>query len=245
MKFNEQTIKDAKKHALFESPHESCGIVSNGKYIPCKNISTNPKTGLPDTLNSFEIDQSIVRKYMIKNKLDGIIHSHTDSPHLSLTDMKCQINTNIPWMVINVSHGIVRHCYGYGGNYDRPELFGREFINGQSDCWTLVCDWYNEQGIDIYNPPREPDWWRKNEKIIEENMESSEFFKIDKESVKNGDVIVLQINSNTPNHTGVYEDGLIIHHLQGRLSKKEPVHIWFKYIHSYWRYKNEKDLLVR
>ena len=39
MKFKEA----AKQHALQKAPNESCGIVVNDVYYPCKNISDTPK----------------------------------------------------------------------------------------------------------------------------------------------------------------------------------------------------------
>ncbi len=230
MKFNEHTISDAKQHALSESPRESCGLVVSGKYVQCRNMSADP-------LNEFKIEQRIVDKHYMSGKLEGVIHSHYNSSHLSFSDMEAQMTNDIPWMVINVNKGAVTDCYGYGSGYDRPDLLGRKFINGQSDCWALVCDWHREKGIELYSPPRDNDWWKKGKKVIEDNMHDCELYKIDRESLRNGDVVVFQINSKTPNHTGIYDDGLVIHHLQSRLSRREPIHIWFKYIHSYWRLK--------
>ncbi|CDH24888.1 putative phage minor tail protein (phage tail protein) (fragment) [Xenorhabdus bovienii str. kraussei Becker Underwood] len=38
-----------------------------------------------------------------------------------------------------------------------------------------------------------------------------------------GDVIIMQVQANEPNHAGVYiGDGLMIHHMYGQLSNRVP-----------------------
>ncbi|MCK9032661.1 C40 family peptidase, partial [Haemophilus influenzae] len=53
-----------------------------------------------------------------------------------------------------------------------------------------------------------------------DNFEDAGFYPV--KDLKIGDMIVMQINANVPNHAGVYlGDGLIGHHLYGRLSSKD------------------------
>jgi len=58
-------------HSLSEYPKEACGIITKSlDYIPCRNISKNPKT-------SFIIDPlSIVEHY---DSILGFFHSHPGS----------------------------------------------------------------------------------------------------------------------------------------------------------------------
>jgi cell wall-associated NlpC family hydrolase len=44
----------------------------------------------------------------------------------------------------------------------------------------------------------------------------------DRTSLKVGDVLLMQVAASVPNHAAVYlGDGLILHHLQGRLSSRD------------------------
>jgi len=46
-----------------------------------------------------------------------------------------------------------------------------------------------------------------------------------------GDVFLAQVRAPVPNHGGVYLDGgLILHHLEGRLSRREPLGPWRRFV---------------
>ena len=65
MKFKEA----AKQHALQKAPNESCGIVVNDVYYPCKNISDTPK-------DNFAIHPKDFLKARSHGKIQYIVHSH-------------------------------------------------------------------------------------------------------------------------------------------------------------------------
>lgn len=231
MSFSKEVIDDAIEHAKEEYPKESCGLVINDKYLKCKNIAKDP-------LNDFEIDQNIVIKYRLNKSLKGVIHSHIDAKHASKEDMTHQISNNVPWCIINLKHGNVIGVYTWGDDKNTPDLLNRDFIPGVTDCYALIRDYYIiEKNIKLKDIPREPQWWHKGGSLITDMFDEVGFAWIDNKAIKKGDVIIFAINSNTPNHTGIYNgDGTFIHHLENRKSRKEPIHIWFSYIYGYARY---------
>ncbi|MGY4848624.1 NlpC/P60 family protein, partial [Pasteurella multocida] len=102
-----------------------------------------------------------------------------------------------------------------------PDLYGRKFIHGMTDCYGFVRDWYQQElGIELPNYNRVDGWWNEGENLYVDNFENAGFYQVDDLQV--GDMIVMQINATVPNHAGVYlGDGLIGHHLYGRFSSKD------------------------
>ena len=82
----------AKQHAIKEAPKESCGIVVNDVYYPCKNISDTPE-------NNFAIHPKDFLKARSKCYLQYIVHSHPKGGNASEPDKKACKATKIPWYV--------------------------------------------------------------------------------------------------------------------------------------------------
>ena len=82
----------AKKHAIKEAPKESCGIVVNEKYYPCKNISDTPE-------KSFAIHPKDFLKARSKGQLQYIIHSHPNGEPVSEIDIKACKATKLKWYI--------------------------------------------------------------------------------------------------------------------------------------------------
>ena len=229
-----------KAHAMSEYPKESCGIVSKGQYIPCDNLADNP-------LESFTISPRKILYRLKKNTLEGIIHSHPEGPEYpSVADMKGQIDTAVPWMVIP--------CYGprcsepfYWGSKEPPPLMARPFRHGVTDCYSAIQDWYlQERNIELLpGPPREWGWWSKGSSLYTDNFKAAGFRRIDRSEVRRGDVLLMQIRSPTPNHGGVYVGGgKIYHHLSSlepydptRVSGVVPLGSWQRLVSHWLRYE--------
>lgn len=230
--FSKKIVVKAKQHAVECFPEESCGLVISGNYVPCNNIAIDP-------LKDFKIDT----KFYIDNyyNLEAIIHSHNDFPHASKKDMQQQIATSVPWGIINLVKGNITGIWFWGDQLPIQDLIGRPFVHGIYDCYALVRSYYKkEKNITLPMFPREEGFWRRNEHLLIDNYEKIGFVRIDKEELTVGDCILGSILSNNVNHSGVYVgNGLILHHLGGRLSRTEPLNRWKKYISCYLRYEGE------
>jgi cell wall-associated NlpC family hydrolase len=105
-------------------------------------------------------------------------------------------------------------------------LVGREWSHGVLDCYSLVRDWFrSERGVLLPNFARFDDWWKRGENLYLDNFSQVGFEAIGFADLRNlqlGDCFLMQVASPVPNHAAVYlGDGLILHHLQGRLSSRD------------------------
>ena len=82
----------AKQHALEEAPKESCGIVVNNVYYPCKNISDTPE-------DNFAIHPKDFLKARLKGKLQYIVHSHPTGEAASGIDIEACKATKLKWYI--------------------------------------------------------------------------------------------------------------------------------------------------
>jgi cell wall-associated NlpC family hydrolase len=109
----------------------------------------------------------------------------------------------------------------------RAPLVGRQFSHGVLDCYQLIVDWYQqERGITLKQFPRVDGWWDDGSSdLYTAGFESAGFVRIsDGEQPQPGDGILMQIRSKNgvPNHAAIYlGDGLMLHHLHGRLSSRD------------------------
>lgn len=228
--FSNRVIIKAKQHAIKCFPEEACGLVIKDTYIPCENIADNK-------LNDFKIDTKI----FIKNikEIEAVIHSHNNFPHASKKDVIQQRATKVPWGVINVFKGNTREVFFWGDSLPVQDLVGRPFINGVYDCYGLVRDYYRKnKNTTLLLVEHEIDFYNNNEHLLTDNFKEAGFVEVEKKDLKNGDVVFGSVLSNIVNHCGIYiGNGLILHHLSGRLSRTEPLVRWEKYITHYLRYE--------
>jgi len=59
-----------------------------------------------------------------------------------------------------------------------------------------------------------------------------------------GDVILISVGANVPNHAAIYVgDQMVLHHAPKRLSKRDLYDgYWLKHTHSIWRYREWSTL---
>lgn len=102
-------------------------------------------------------------------------------------------------------------------------LLGRPFEHGIQDCYTLARDFYR-QNFDLHlaDYARPNQWWENGLNLYMDNFRAEGFELVDDLRPRIGDAFLLAIHSEVPNHAAIYVgDGEIIHHLYGRLSRKE------------------------
>lgn len=225
----------AKAHALAVFPQESCGLVVGGEYLACTNVAENP-------LTDFRIDNALGIR-----SAQAVIHSHPvelieakSSP--SANDMRSQVSLAVPFGIIDTDGTIANDPYWWGDFKLTEALIGHPFHHGVEDCYLPVRRWFwQHRGIKLEDIPRGDQWWLTDENLYLANFERLGFRQISKHEAQNGDVILGRVNSEVVNHAGVYLDnavdgkGLVLHHLPGRLSRREPAGPWL----------NRADLVVR
>lgn len=232
MKFDHYIIDQAARHARNKYPEEACGFIIDDMFYPMNNIAK-------DKVNNFEIDSKYFMMY--ESRIKAVVHSHANYGHLSKIDMELQIKSGVPWIMINLINGALDLVAYWGDQIEPAELIGRRFCHGCWDCYSLVRDYYRlEKGI-ILNPyPRDDEWWLKEPSMLEDNCLNEGFEFIEESEAKEGDVVFMKIVAPVVNHSGILlNNGLILHHLYNRLSRKEPIGPWRGNISGYLRYKND------
>lgn len=232
-------------HALADYPSESCGLVvvrkGRERYMPCRNVAADPKAHFVLCPQDYAMADDA-------GEIVAIVHSHPDVPaRPSEADLvQCEAS-GIPWIIVSVMPGascpVVTDTHIVEPTGYKAPLVGRSWSHGTLDCWALVRDWYAmERGVSLPDPYRADDWWNDGHSDLygDRAMESAGFFRIDLESVIAGDVILMQIRAANlvPNHAAIYlGDGLILHHLYGRLSSRDVFGgYWQEVTRSVWRH---------
>jgi proteasome lid subunit RPN8/RPN11 len=221
------------EHARKVSPEESCGVVAGGKYHPCKNTHKDP-------MNHFTLSQSDWLRISKKWPIEAVIHSHTGihSQYPSAHDMEQQQIHQLPWGIVNPKgRGSV---LWFGDHVLNEPLVGRKFIPGVKDCYAIIRAYYwQERKIKLREFPRDEEWWMNGGRLFVEGFKKAGFMQIGRNDLREGDVMLMQIRSKTPNHGAVILDnGLMLHHVHGQLSRREPFGRWLPYATHCLRYKN-------
>ena len=212
-------------HAKKCGENECCGFVIDNKiYMPCTNISPTPT-------ETFEISPDDWIQAETLGEITAIVHSHPNGlPILSEADQIHQQQTAVDWWLVcdNQIHKF-RHI--------KP-LLGREFEHGKTDCLTIVRDAYMLAGIDLPDYEREDDWWHNGQNLYLDLLPKNGFERVDAEDLQEGDVILVCLGSETPNHAAIYAGNQhILHHCPDRLSKRDLYGgFWRNYTHSIWRH---------
>lgn len=231
MTFDPAAIAAFKADALARWPEEACGLVTPTGYVPCANRAADPRI-------DFRVADA---DFAAAGEVLAVLHSHThrrtaagdlvakpiDAP--SLSDQIHQPATGAPWGIACVTRSAgaevadhVTEPFFFGDEIDPPALVGRSFRWGVSDCLALVRDWHRARGIAFGNVPRE-EGWEAAADLFRDNFAAVGFRPVDG-PVRDGDCFLMRINADVPNHCGIVDgDGLLLHHLAGRLSGHAPL----------------------
>ena len=75
---------------------ESCGVICNRKWYPCKNVAENPS-------KNFVLDDKVWIGVQLLGKPSAIVHTHpTSSAKASELDLIQQKHFNIPFIIISL-----------------------------------------------------------------------------------------------------------------------------------------------
>lgn len=261
---SQEVINKSKAHARAEYPRESCGLVVDGSYMPCENMArpiVEHQEGNNDCqcqLCSFRIDPALSAKY--QGRIDAVLHSHPNGPLFpSRADVEAQMQSGLVWGIICLDEERISEPMLWGDALPVQPLLGRQFNHFMSDCYTLIRDTYRlgraelaKQGISDwpYDPillpecPRDDAWWEGDFDLYTDNFPRAGFRQISSKEVRPGDVFLASIRSSKLNHGGLYlGNNLIMHHLPNRLSRREPVGVWGRYVSVWLRHDNKTGLI--
>jgi proteasome lid subunit RPN8/RPN11 len=211
-------------HAAREYPRESCGLLvrigPHIEYRPCRNDSVEPGA-------FFRLNAEDYAAVEDAGKVIAVVHSHPNaSAAPSDADYAGCAQSGLPWLIVG--------CPSDDAQWIYPEvttmpLYGRSFCHGVTDCYTLIRDYYAEQGIALANHVRDDEWWLKGQNLYVDGFEGAGFVRITDGTLQKHDALLMQIRSPVPNHAAVYlGDGLIAHHLYNRLSARDVYGGWLR-----------------
>lgn len=224
-------LKLIQAHAFACYPRESCGLIiaigRKERYIPCTNKA-------PDN-EHFLIGGEDYANAEDQGTIIAVVHSHPDDTDYPSTADRISCNASgLPWHIISVNKDGAAATVRTLEPKVTP-LIGREFDHGRQDCYTLVRDFYKRVlNIDLKNYARSDEWWNHGQNLYLDNFEDAGFYIIDpKAPLQFGDMILMQIQSDVPNHAGVFIGGVdtldgkpiypepngFIHHMFGQLSE--------------------------
>jgi len=213
-------------HAKTENPRECCGliVIVNGKerYWPCLNLSTEE--------DQFILDPESYADAEDEGEIVAVVHSHPNSePVPSEADLVMIENTGLPWYIVNPNTEEWSEAIKPSG-FKAP-LVGRQWVWNVTDCWTLVRDWYAEQGLELidFKRPSSSDEFNENP-LFKQSYESAGFVELElEEELEWGDSLLLSIGSPGLNHVAVFlGDGTVLHHAGNRLSSRDIYGGWLK-----------------
>lgn len=217
---NPATEQAIREHAVAEYPRECCGliVVVKGKelYLPCRNIAEGS--------SDFILHHEDLAAAEDKGDVLALVHSHPDGSHLPSEADRVQIAAHgIPWYILSVNSQCETGCMARyePEEYEAP-LVGRAFAHGILDCYTLIRDYY-QRTLNITLPDfhRDDKWWERGEDLYMQQFREAGFEPIIG-AIREHDVVLMQMRSEVVNHGAVYiGDGLILHHMYGRLSTRD------------------------
>lgn len=216
----------AATYARQQAPNEMCGLVVDGKFWACRNIHPQPEY-------HFELSPEDYLAAQKAGEIQAVVHSHVNvSANPSEADKLVCEKTKLPWYIIGLPDEVWAEYQPTG--YELP-LEGRPFIHGIIDCYTLVQDalrtLYN---VDLPDFHRYDGWWEDDrpENLYLDHLEEAGFVEADMDDVQPGDMLLMTLASNKPNHAAIYlGDGMMIHHPPGQLSGKTKFAGYWQDIH--------------
>lgn len=222
-------------HAREQAPREACALLVIERGVERIRLCANMAIGT----DQFIIDPNDYAAADRAGDIVAIVHSHPLGPaEASQADLVSCEASGLPWHILALPGEVWAYIEPTG--YKAP-LVGREWSHGVLDCYSLIRDWFaQERGITLPDYARKDEWWLRGENLYVEHFREAGFVEIDPADLQPGDGILMRVCSPVTNHGAVYlGDNYIIHHVQGRLSCREPLgNSWRNRITHTLRYEN-------
>lgn len=244
---NDKLLLDMREHALSDYPKESCGLVVDGTYYPYKNVADDP-------INHFKISPQAWVAASKKGEIQAVVHSHCmrapgveegpdHHPYPSASDMEGQINSGLPWAIVPTNGQASFKPVWWGDFRLNEPLIGTDYIHGIADCYSVVRRWFWQvRGIKLKDQPRDYDWWHQGGDLYRQGLQVNGWRPIEESEVRVGDACLMRIRSPVLNHIALYVgNDLILQHFENRLSRREPLFPWRKYIEMWIRHESMED----
>lgn len=229
--FDTSVLWNIQQHALSSYPNSSHGFIAG-------NVYHRLETG--QTIASGHDVQALVH-----SKPDGEAWPNED-------DMRRQMEACVPFGIVSTNGTDVSTPVFWGDGLPITDLIGRSFVHGVWDCYSLVRDAYrlgsrgmSAQGMSDWELPpvmlsefpRSDNWWSSDQDLYADNFKEQGFKIIDMEEARPGDAFISKIRSDKLNHAGVLvADNTILHHLPGRMSRRESAGMWARFAEFWIRY---------
>jgi len=108
-------------------------------------------------------------------------------------------------------------------------LIGKFWQYGKQDCYTLVRDYFELQGVDLPDFDR-PDDLQRTDSIFLRHAEALGFEQVEFNDRREGDVLIMRLNTRTPMHAAIYlKDDRILHQRMNSVSTIEPLTRYYHY----------------
>lgn len=210
-------LPEFKKHVEAHGDKEACALViqkgRKQQLILCENTH-------PDPSNYFRVSAEEWASAEDKGDIVAVMHSHPGDGARAIAsplDIASCNKTGVVWAI-------------YAPDSDdyaeiKPEersLVGRNFVLGSDDCWGLIMDWHQRQGVTLSDWRVNYPWWEDQYKdnFYQDNWKKEGFEEAPEGP---GCMIIFQYGANKWNHAGIVtEDGMLLHHLYGKPSAIEP-----------------------
>jgi cell wall-associated NlpC family hydrolase len=120
----------------------------------------------------------------------------------------------------------------------------RPWLYGIYDCYGLLRDYYRREfsiELDDYDRGEEFEWKSSEWRMFEKNFEGQGFREVGDGQARKGDMLLMQLQADFPNHVGVMhspEQNVFYQHLLDRLSEASVYG-------GYWRKNTVKVLRHR
>lgn len=242
-------------------------VTRDGEYVPLENVHPEPEKSFSisdaDALTYKDETAAVIHSHCLRgaeiDPLDGPLMAGPSSADMQQQAVM-EADKPCPWGLVTV---IDKHSHEtvlwWGDSLPIAPLIGRPFVHGIYDCYSLIRDaylgdefgfvkeYFDRQSILLPDQPRDFGWWDSKDSagqpvqpgnLYIENFAKAGFRIIGQADLQPGDVFLAQIGASVVNHGGIYlGNGVIMHHLRRRLSKREPGSRWLEYVVKYLRYE--------